>query len=194
MSFYVRIKHGGFGHPPFPYPDREAALTKIEDSLMQSVFSYESPGAGGNLSIQLGAGTIISAVSEEAMKRQAEEAEKKRRNPLLAVEESDAPWKLIVQLGNVQLAPLDVPSEEAAEALIGEAIETGVFRHVLEVDHDYLFVQTGPGTVYMGLPAEAFVAQQRAAVEAAMRRSAQPLPDGRGGPRIIMPGGGPRRN
>jgi hypothetical protein len=194
MSFHVRIQHGGFQHPPFPYPNREAALTKIEDSLMQSVFSFQAPGTGGNISIQLGAGTIISAVSDEAMKRKAEEAEKKRRNPLLAVEESDAPWKLVVQLGNLQLAPLDVPSEEAAEALIGEAIETGVFRHVLEVDHDYLFVQTGPGTVYMGLPAEAFVAQQRGAVEAAMRQVAKPLPDGQGGPRIITPGGFGRRN
>lgn len=193
MKYLLGIRTGSFEHPPFFYDTHQGALDTVEKSIEGGL--YKQRADGGNIAIQLGRGTVIKVMSEQAVKEEAQEKEQIRRNPLLAVGETDAPWKLVVQLGAIQLPPLDMPSEEASDAAVQKAIESGVFRHTLQPEHDYLFVQTGPGTVYMGLPTEQYVKQRRAAIENAMREASRQLQQQQqGGPRIIMPPGSGRGN
>lgn len=194
MKYMLGIRIGGFEHPPFSYDTCDEALQAAEDAIEAKVFRRNEES--GNIAIQLGLGTIIKIMSEYAITEERRENEKTRRNPLLGVGDTDAPWKLVVQLGAIQLPPLDMASEEAADRAVENAIETGVFRHVLKPSHDYLFIQTGPGTVYMGLPTEQYVKQRRSAIEAAMRQAAAQAPRGatQGGNRIVMPPGSNRGN
>jgi len=189
--FFVRVSNEGFDHPPFTYETLDEALATVEDALAKDQFVYKNPA--GNLTIQLGGGTIIKVSSTEAIELSAKKLEAIRRNPLLACEDIDAPWQLILQVGSVQLTPVDVASEEAADTLIDQAVREGVFRFTLKAEHEYLFVQTMPGTVWMSLPTEMYVQRRRRAVEDQMRAMAQQPQSGQG-PLIFTPSGGRDRN
>jgi hypothetical protein len=189
MDYGLVIGTGGFEHPPFPYATLEAALAEVEQSLKSGLYSKGGPL--GRIAIQLGTGALIRLMSSEAVKKKRDHDRSIANNPLLSVKDSAAPWQMVVQIGTSQIPPLDMASEEAAEEAVATAISTGVFRHILEPEHDYLWIQTGPGIVYMCLPTAQYIKQRRAAIEAQMRAYSQARQQA-AKPLILDPSGRPR--
>jgi hypothetical protein len=187
MSYHIMINTLGFEHPPFSCDDLPKALEKIEHALEGGLFAES--GAQGFMAIQLGAGTYIRVMSDDAIREASQDRQMSAHNPLLMKHADAGNFKLAVQIGSNQLPALDFASVKDAETTIADAAANGVFRHTVRAEHEYLYVCTGPGTVYIVISAERYEEQRRRAIEARMRAVQQAQA---AGGVILGPSGRPR--
>jgi hypothetical protein len=186
MKYHIMINTLGFDHPAFPCDSLEEALQKIEAAIQNQLFVEK---AKGFMAVQLGAGTHIRLMSEEAIREEAKERQEAARNPLMMRNADAGEWKLAVQIGGTQLPALDFATAEDAQGAMEDAVSSGVFRHIIRAEHEYLYVCTGPGIVYIAITAEHYATQRRRAIEERMRAAQQPTANRSV---ILGPGGRPR--
>jgi hypothetical protein len=169
MAYQLFVTAMGTDHPAFPYETLQEALDTVDKAMEARMFRFSGKDGCG-VAIQLGVGTVLRVRSDKLIIREVGEEEEMKRNPLkVRATESEEPFMLIVQLGRAQLPAVGFPSTEAIAELVEGAVESGVFRHVFEEEHDYLFLFSGPGIVYITVTAEDYVTQRRALVEARVR-------------------------
>ncbi len=94
------------------------------------------------------------------------ESQKKREQGLVAPadkEEDRPPWTIVIQQGKNQLPPLFFGTDKEAEAIIRRALSNGLLRRTVKHEHEYVAIQTGPGTVYMLMSTGQYEEQQQQA-------------------------------
>ena len=172
MNYFMTVN----GQPPFTYTDLDLALMEAREAVERRFF-HKLDKEGSSLWIQLGPGSVIALVSEDEIKeKHKEQVEIQQRAQGLIVPRRDtADWKLVIQLpmdGTVkQLPPLDFDTCSDAEQFVGAALNGGVVHHVVQREHDYLWVFPSPGTAYMIMHREQLELRQRLAVEAMQREA-----------------------
>lgn len=165
-------------HPPFPYESREDAIEAVETALETSLFRREEPdsavpGEFNTLLFQLGPGTVLRVISDEVLK----EKQRKKENSLIAqpgivqpADEFSLPYKLIIQTVDGQMEPLDHATRGLALSAVEQGVLEGYIYHKV-AENDEIFVQTGPGTLFIVLSTKNYDMQRRSAMESAFRAS-----------------------
>lgn len=162
-----------------------AATTALKSGLyVREDADLSMPGENNVLMFQLGAGTVLRVMSEEALLSRAREQQQQQANlqraaqglivPAPAV--PPKPYKLVIQTGAGQLEPLDYDTREQARAAVTDGMERGWIEHEVQNDkngyvEDKLFIQTGPDTLFIVLSTKSYDLQRRNAMEAEMARA-----------------------
>jgi hypothetical protein len=125
MNYILAINTLGVEHPPFGYTELPIALEAVEKALTEGL--YKSGTKDGKVAIQLGTGTIIKLMSEKAVQELQDDRRAAKASPLIIPgKDRQSPWKLVVQLGRLQLPPLDYDTEDEADEAVEIAVRRGV--------------------------------------------------------------------
>lgn len=180
-----------FQHPQFQFEDFALTVSLVQESMRNGFFQHK------NVVLQTGPGTIFHVLSDAEFDAQSSENKDAVRSGGLAMPDrfnSPLQWRLIIQMGTkFQLPPFSYVTEEAAHGEVKVAARTGLFMHVEKPLADHIYVQTGPGVLYMVLTAEDYTKKRREIAAAVMRQAAQQAAGGPG-PRLIVPPGAGKRD
>lgn len=145
-------------HPSFRYDTLDEAKKAARDAIDFKCHRFDQDGGGG-VTIQTGPGTIIKVVSEEHLAAQ---------DPPLAAYN----WALIVQMGGAQM-PLGFNNEAAMSAAVKNAVDTGELYHCGKDGHEYTYIQTTPGFVYLEMTKSQFLDNQHRLAVAMQQKKAE---------------------
>lgn len=132
-------------HPSFRYDTLDEAKTAARKAIDLECHRFDQDG-GGAITLQTGIGTIIKVVSEEHLAAD---------DPPLAAYN----WVLIIQMGGAQM-PLGFNNEGVMSAAVRNAVETRELYHCGKEGHEYTYIQTAPGFVYMEMTKSQFLDHQ----------------------------------
>jgi hypothetical protein len=172
------LSAGPLAHPPFPYPDVGAARAALEEALAKRRFVRTEPDAthpaeDNLLILQLGHGSALRLLSESALHDLAREQAQNQgaaRGLILAGPAKPPPtYRVVVQTGAQQNALGFAVRRDAIEA-VELGLERGWIHHVETPDENELFLQTGPGTLFIVMSNRSYEFQRRFAIENAMRQ------------------------
>lgn len=164
-------------HPPFVYENEGEAVDAVRSALETGLFVREEPdsavpGENNMLMFQIGPGTVMRVLSERALHARinTKAAQADAEGLVRPVQESAAPYKLIVQTDEGQMDPLDFATRAEAQSAVLKGVGRGHIHHEI-AEGEEVYIQTGPGTVFIVLSTKNYDAQRRKAMEDAFRSS-----------------------
>jgi len=164
-------------HPPFAYDSYEAARDAVYVALETMLFTREDPdssvpGENNALLFQIGPGSTLRLLSEKALQELGRARQQQstllQSGLIVPMLDEPKPYKLVIQTSVGQMEPLEFDSREEARSAVENGVEQGYMYHKVR-DEDELYIQTGPGTLFIVLSTKNFDTQRRNAVEAAAR-------------------------
>lgn len=190
MTHYLSLTTS-MPHPPFPYATRDEARMDVNKALATGLYVREDPdvtcpGETNALLFQVGPGSILRVLSEKRMldlTREKQQQQVLHGSGLIvpAPEKPPQPYKLVIQTAAGQMDPLEFETREQARKTVEEGVGRGWLYHEVHVDEntgvdDELFVQTGPGTLFIVLSTKTYEAERRAQLEMMARARAAQTP------------------
>lgn len=191
---YLIMRSGSMQHPPFTYPTFEEAHEAAAAAVVYGFYERSEPdllreGESNKLFFQLGPGSVIWVMSEEAFTkqtRQAEAQQRARQGLISAAEDPQGAFKVVIQIPGQVEPPFGFETREQAEQAVRDALERGHITYLVEPGL-LMTVMTGPGAILMVMSDEHYKMQRRKAIEAAMQQAQMQRAMQAGAGKLILP-------